>query len=195
MPHESVHQGAHGTPSPRRRKLSGGRGHQRGIYATDDVLVLQAFPDYFGGRPANDGLRLRILPDEVMRGLELRKGTLDLVVNDGTAALGHQAADIVLCFLQRALAVAASMSSCSTPAASRAAAMSSGRTPRIAKGTSAPRPTTIATARVALTAFPPPRRRGASPRRRASPSAASPASRVPPPRDPVPRCNRSSRSG
>ena len=41
-----------------------------------------AFDDYYGGRPANDGLILRFVPDDIMRGLELRKGTMDLVIND-----------------------------------------------------------------------------------------------------------------
>jgi peptide/nickel transport system substrate-binding protein len=51
-------------------------------YATDDRLELARFDDYFGGRPANEGLVLRIVPDDIMRGLELRKGTMDIVVND-----------------------------------------------------------------------------------------------------------------
>ena len=51
-------------------------------YATDDRIELARFDDYFGGRPQNDGLILRIVPDDIMRGLELRKGTMDIVVND-----------------------------------------------------------------------------------------------------------------
>jgi peptide/nickel transport system substrate-binding protein len=51
-------------------------------YAADDGIELAAFEDYYGGRPQNDGLILRIVPDDVMRGLELRKGTMDLVLND-----------------------------------------------------------------------------------------------------------------
>lgn len=51
-------------------------------YATDDRLELAPFDGYFGGRPNNDGLVLRVVPDDIMRGLELRKGTLDIVVND-----------------------------------------------------------------------------------------------------------------
>ena len=38
--------------------------------------------DYFGGAPRNDGVVLKIVPDEIMRGLELKKGTVDLIVND-----------------------------------------------------------------------------------------------------------------
>ena len=51
-------------------------------YVVDDHLDLQRFDDYFGGRPSNDGLVLKVVPDDVMRGLELRKGTMDLVIND-----------------------------------------------------------------------------------------------------------------
>ena len=51
-------------------------------YFVDDRVEFEAFADYFAGRPANDGVTLRIVPDDVMRGLELRKGTTDLVVND-----------------------------------------------------------------------------------------------------------------
>jgi peptide/nickel transport system substrate-binding protein len=51
-------------------------------YAVDDRLDLESFADYYEGRPRNDGLVLKIVPDDVMRGLELRKGTTDIVVND-----------------------------------------------------------------------------------------------------------------
>jgi peptide/nickel transport system substrate-binding protein len=51
-------------------------------FAQDDRLVLKPFDRYYGGRPANDGLVLKTVPDDTMRGLELRKGTVDLVVND-----------------------------------------------------------------------------------------------------------------
>ena len=59
-------------------------------YATDDRLELAPFDDYFGGRPKNDGLVLRIVPDDIMRGLELRKGTMDIVVNDLAPDIVHQ---------------------------------------------------------------------------------------------------------
>ena len=39
-------------------------------------------PGYYGGAPANSGVMLKVVPDDTMRGLELRKGTVDLVVND-----------------------------------------------------------------------------------------------------------------
>ena len=46
--------------------------------------------DYFGGTPANDGLVLQVVPDDIMRGLELRKGTVDLVVNDLSPDIVYQ---------------------------------------------------------------------------------------------------------
>ncbi len=51
-------------------------------YLSDDRLELAAFDDYYEGRPLNDGIVLRVVPDDIMRGLELRKGTMDLSVND-----------------------------------------------------------------------------------------------------------------
>ena len=48
----------------------------------DDTLTLSAFDDYWGGAPDNAGIVMKVVPDDVMRGLELRKGTTDLVVND-----------------------------------------------------------------------------------------------------------------
>ena len=53
-------------------------------YGVDDRLELESFNEYFGGRRRNDGLILKIVPDDLMRGLELRKGTTDLVINDLT---------------------------------------------------------------------------------------------------------------
>lgn len=51
-------------------------------YDVDNLIELEANPTYWGGAPRNRGLLVRILPDDVMRGLELQKGSLDLVVND-----------------------------------------------------------------------------------------------------------------
>ena len=51
-------------------------------YAVDDQLELAAFDGYFRGRPRNDGVILKVVPDNIMAGLELRKGTTDIVVND-----------------------------------------------------------------------------------------------------------------
>ena len=58
----------------------------------DDRVVLEAFSDYFAGPPANLGLVLRVVPDDTMRGLELRKGTVDLVINDLAPDVVHQLA-------------------------------------------------------------------------------------------------------
>jgi len=51
-------------------------------FVADDHVALTAFDQYFAGRPRNDGLLLKVIPDDTMRGLELRKGTVDLIVND-----------------------------------------------------------------------------------------------------------------
>ena len=59
-------------------------------YATDDHIRLAAFEGYFDGPPANAGLVLKIVPDDTMRGLELRRGSVDLVVNDLMPDIVHQ---------------------------------------------------------------------------------------------------------
>jgi peptide/nickel transport system substrate-binding protein len=51
-------------------------------YVSDDRLELAAFDGYFRGRPRNDGVVLKVVPDNIMAGLELRKGTTDMVIND-----------------------------------------------------------------------------------------------------------------
>jgi peptide/nickel transport system substrate-binding protein len=51
-------------------------------FLPDDRLVLAPFPGYWGGAPANEGVILKVVPDDTMRGLELRNGTVDIVVND-----------------------------------------------------------------------------------------------------------------
>ena len=51
-------------------------------YATDDQVVLSAFDHYWGGPPKNRGIVVKVVPDDTMRGLELRKGSTDLVIND-----------------------------------------------------------------------------------------------------------------
>lgn len=59
-------------------------------YAVDDRIELTANPDYWDGAPKNAGLVLKIVPDDVMRGLELQRGTMDLVVNDLVPDIVHQ---------------------------------------------------------------------------------------------------------
>nr|MBA3887842.1 ABC transporter substrate-binding protein [Acidobacteriota bacterium] len=51
-------------------------------FTADDRLVLDAFEQYYGGAPRNSRVVLKVVPDDTMRGLELRKGTVDIVVND-----------------------------------------------------------------------------------------------------------------
>ena len=48
----------------------------------DDRVELKRFDGYFEGPAANPGVVLAVVPDDTMRGLELRKGTIDLVLND-----------------------------------------------------------------------------------------------------------------
>ena len=50
-------------------------------FVQDDRLVLDPFDRYYGER-AKNAVVLKVVPDDTMRGLELRKGTVDLVVND-----------------------------------------------------------------------------------------------------------------
>jgi peptide/nickel transport system substrate-binding protein len=49
---------------------------------TDERVELAAFDQYFGGAPSNRGVVLKVIPDNIMAGLELRKGVTDVVVND-----------------------------------------------------------------------------------------------------------------
>ncbi len=71
-------------------------------FSVDDKLELKAFPGYFGGAPANEGAVLKVVPDEIMRALELRKGTVDMVVNDLAPDVVYQLAK------ERSVAVAES---------------------------------------------------------------------------------------
>ena len=59
-------------------------------FAVDDQVVLAPFEEYFGGAPRNNGVIIRVLPDDTMRGLELQKGSIDLVVNDLPPDIVHQ---------------------------------------------------------------------------------------------------------
>jgi peptide/nickel transport system substrate-binding protein len=55
----------------------------------DDHVTVAAFDRYYAGAPKNAGFVLKVVPDETMRGLELRKGDVDLVVNDLSPDLIH----------------------------------------------------------------------------------------------------------
>ena len=59
-------------------------------HVADDYLELAAFDRYFEGPPRNKGLLLRVVPDDMMRGLELQQGSIDLIVNDLAPDLVHQ---------------------------------------------------------------------------------------------------------
>lgn len=59
-------------------------------YDVDDKVILDAFEDYRGGAPGNAGLVLKVVPDDTMRGLELRKGTSDLMINDVPPDIAYQ---------------------------------------------------------------------------------------------------------
>ena len=59
-------------------------------HQVDDQVVLSAFEGYFDGLPQNAGIVMKVIPDETMRGLELRKGTVDLVINDVPPDIVHQ---------------------------------------------------------------------------------------------------------
>ncbi len=59
-------------------------------YAVDDHVELARFDGYYDGPVRNDGLVLKVVPDDIMRGLELRKGTIDIVVNDIAPDIVHQ---------------------------------------------------------------------------------------------------------
>ena len=58
-------------------------------FVPDDHVTLAPFADYYGGAPANTGLVFKVVPDETMRGLELRNGSVDLVVNDLSPDMIH----------------------------------------------------------------------------------------------------------
>jgi peptide/nickel transport system substrate-binding protein len=74
-----------------RSELPIGTGPYRFVrHVVDDRLELAPHRDYFLGAPRNAGLIVRVVPDEVMRGLELRKGTIDLIVNDVSPDIVHQ---------------------------------------------------------------------------------------------------------
>ena len=73
------------------RTLPVGTGPYRFVrYAVDEEVVLSAFNGYWGGPPQNSGIVLKVIPDETMRGLELRKGTIDLAINDVSPDIAHQ---------------------------------------------------------------------------------------------------------
>jgi peptide/nickel transport system substrate-binding protein len=73
-----------GTGAEAARRPVGTGPYRIGEFVVDDHVTLDAFDGYFGGRPKNDRLVFKVVPDDTMRGLELRKGEADIVVNDLT---------------------------------------------------------------------------------------------------------------
>ena len=59
-------------------------------YLVDEQVELSTFEGYWDGLPQNAGVVLRIIPDDTMRGLELRKGSADLTVNDVSPDIAYQ---------------------------------------------------------------------------------------------------------
>ena len=56
----------------------------------DDKVVLRAFEGYWKGQPNNAGLVVKIVPDDTMRGLEVRKGASDIIINDVPPDIAYQ---------------------------------------------------------------------------------------------------------
>jgi peptide/nickel transport system substrate-binding protein len=75
-------------PSASRRPVGSGP-YRLAEFVPDDHVTLDPFPQYIGGAPRNAGLLFRTVPDETMRGLELRKGSVDLVINDLSPDMVH----------------------------------------------------------------------------------------------------------
>jgi peptide/nickel transport system substrate-binding protein len=75
----------------RMRTFPVGTGPYRFVrYDTDDKIVLSAFEGFWNGRPRNAGIVVKVIPDDTMRGLDLRKGATDLVINDLPTDIVHQ---------------------------------------------------------------------------------------------------------
>jgi peptide/nickel transport system substrate-binding protein len=51
---------------------------------TDEEIVLERNENYFRGAPKIERLRMRIVPDAIVRALELRKGSADVAINSLT---------------------------------------------------------------------------------------------------------------
>jgi len=71
-----------GTGAEAARSPIGSGPYRLAEFVPDDHVTLAPFSRAFGGAPANAGLTFRVVPDETMRGLELRNGSIDMVIND-----------------------------------------------------------------------------------------------------------------
>jgi peptide/nickel transport system substrate-binding protein len=72
------------------RRPNGTGPYQFVRYASDDKVELTAFTGYWNGPPRNAGVVVKVIPDDTMRGLELRKGTADIAINDVPPDMVHQ---------------------------------------------------------------------------------------------------------
>jgi peptide/nickel transport system substrate-binding protein len=70
-----------GRTSEQQNREPVGTGPFRVARRTPDAVELVAFDDHWAGRPRLDRLVLREVPDSTVRALELRKGSVQLVVN------------------------------------------------------------------------------------------------------------------
>jgi peptide/nickel transport system substrate-binding protein len=78
-----------GTGTEAGRRPIGSGPYRIDQFMPDDRVLLQAFEGYYRGAPRTPRLIFRTVPDETMRGLELRKGSVDVVVNDLSPDLVH----------------------------------------------------------------------------------------------------------
>lgn len=78
----------HSGPGLARRPVGSGP-YRFAAFVPDDHVALDVFPAYYRGASANSGVTLKVVPDETMRGLELRNGSIDLIVNDLSPDLVH----------------------------------------------------------------------------------------------------------
>ena len=78
-----------GTGSEAARAPIGSGPYRLAEFVLDDHALLTRVDDHYLGPARNRALLFKVVPDETMRGLELRKGSVDLVVNDLSPDLVH----------------------------------------------------------------------------------------------------------
>lgn len=78
-----------GTGATQARQPVGSGPYRIQEFVADDHVTLAAFDGYYQGPPKNRGLIFKVVPDDTMRGLELRNRSVDLVVNDLAPDLVH----------------------------------------------------------------------------------------------------------
>ena len=71
-----------GTGAEAARRPIGSGPYRLREFVPDDHVTLDPFPSAFGEVAKNSRITFKVVPDETMRSLELRKGSVDLVVND-----------------------------------------------------------------------------------------------------------------